>query len=382
MNELLKSMACSGSECLCWILVLFNIFAVFYLVFCSFWKVSKLVKINGWVYSGVLICTAIVILFFHTCIYSLLATLFTGMMLMAILSIILPQQEEQREKKDKVKALKPIGAYVISETFDGRFVFGLYDSKRRKLVDSTYSYDSIETAKDEIDSCRENGIIAETEDRSGLWIQEKYIPKFEIRKCGEGYNFSLYATEEDSVIHSRKFSKIASCLACLEKVKANIGSADVYMSVVKVSGDGYKKWGLKEESVEEEPAEEIPAEEAPVDEVPVEEKTIEEKPVKEEFIEEAPAEEAPAAAEEACKQRKCIVGVMWPENTESDKIYRYHVQGETVKIGDIVTAPTFDLFNKKEVVRKARVVEVVYYEDGDNVSLPQKSIISVEKKSV
>ena len=77
MNELLKSLACSGSECLCWILVLFNIFAVFFLVFCSFWKVSRLAKIGGWVYSGVLVCLTILILFFHTCIYTLLATIFT-----------------------------------------------------------------------------------------------------------------------------------------------------------------------------------------------------------------------------------------------------------------------------------------------------------------
>lgn len=367
MNELLKSMACAGAECLCWILVLFNIFAVFYLVFCSFWKVSKLVKINGWVYSGVLICTTIIVLFFHTCIYTLLATVFTGMMLMAILSIILPQQGEQSEKKDKSKPNKPMGAYVISETFDGRFVFGLYDYKRRKLADSTYSYDSIETAKDEIDSCRENGIIAETEDRSGLWIQERYIPKFTIRKCGEEYEFLLYAVEEDSVIHSKRFGKIGSCLACLEKVKANIGSAEVYMSVVKISGDSYKKWCLTEESVEEEP----------IVEEPVVEESVEEEPI----IEESVAEEELIAEEPACP-KKCIVGVVWPENTESNKVYRYHVQGETVEVGDIVTAPTFDLFNQKEVVRKARVINVEYYEDGDNVVLPKKSIISVEKKSV
>ena len=367
MSELLKSMACAGAECLCWILVLFNIFAVFYLVFCSFWKVSKLVKINGWVYSGVLICTTIIVLFVHTCIYTLLATVFTGMMLMAILSIILPQQGEQSEKKDKAKPNKPMGAYVISETFDGRFVFGLYDYKRRKLADSTYSYDSIETAKDEIDSCRENGIIAETEDRSGLWIQERYIPKFTIRKCGEEYEFLLYAVEEDSVIHSKRFGKIGSCLACLEKVKANIGSAEVYMSVVKISGDSYKKWCLTEESVEEES----------IVEKPVVEESVEEEPI----IEESVAEEELIAEEPACP-KKCIVGVVWPENTESNKVYRYHVQGETVEVGDIVTAPTFDLFNQKEVVRKARVINVEYYEDGDNVVLPKKSIISVEKKSV
>ena len=63
-------MACSGSECLCWILVLLNIFAVFYLVFCSFWKISGLTKIIGWTYSGVLIGATGLIMFFHTCIYN------------------------------------------------------------------------------------------------------------------------------------------------------------------------------------------------------------------------------------------------------------------------------------------------------------------------
>ena len=168
MNELMKSLACSGSECLCWILVLFNILAVFYLVFCSFWKVSKLVKINGFVYAGILICVTILILFFHTCIYTLLATVFTGMMLMAILSIILPQQEEPREKTEKVKAPKPIGAYVISETFEGWFAFGLYDSKKKNLINSTYAYSSIEEAKEAIASCQENGKIAETDGNAGL----------------------------------------------------------------------------------------------------------------------------------------------------------------------------------------------------------------------
>ena len=112
MNELLKSLACSGTECFCWILVLFNILAVFYLVFCSFWKVSRLVKIFGWVHSGVLICIAIITLFYHTCIYTLLATIFTGMVLMAILSIILQQQEEYLKQPKNEKVQLKNGKYL------------------------------------------------------------------------------------------------------------------------------------------------------------------------------------------------------------------------------------------------------------------------------
>ena len=243
MNELLKTLVCSGNECFCWILVLFNIFAVFYLMFCSFWKVSILVKISGWVYSGVLICTTILILFLHTCIYTLLATIFTAMMLMAILSVILPQQGEPYEKTEKTKATKPLGAYVISETLDGWFAFGLYDSRRKLLVRSTYAYASIDAAKKAVESCRENGKIAETDDKTGLWIQEKYIPKFEVCKYGEKYGFFLRVFEEDSMIHSKKFSRIGACLSLLEEVKANIGTTNLYMSVEKIRADDYKKWG-------------------------------------------------------------------------------------------------------------------------------------------
>lgn len=361
MNELLKSLACSGSECLCWILVLFNIFAVFYLVFCSFWKISRLVKISGWIYSGILIAVAILTLFFHTCIYTLLATIFTGMMLMAIISIILPQQGEICEKEKKIKGPAPIGSYVISETFDGWFAFGLYDAKRKNLVNSTYSYNSIDAAKEAITSCRENGKIAETEDRSGLWIQEKYIPKFEVCKYGEEYGFSLRVFNEDSLIHSRKFNKVAPCLSLLEKVKFNIGATDVYMSIVKVSDDAYKKWGY----VEEEPVVEETVEEEPIIEDPVVEEVVEDEPV----VEEPP------------RPKKCIVGVVWPESSNPDKIYRYQVTNGKVNVGDTVSAPTLDSYNQKEVIRKALVVSVEYYDEGENIYLPKKSIVSIENMS-
>ena len=285
MNELLKNLTCSGTECFCWIIVLLNIFAVFYLVYCSFRKPSELTKIYGWVYSGVILCTSIIILFFHTCIYTLMASVFTGMMLMAILSIILPQNGEAREKVEKTKTTKAIGAYVISETYDKKFVFALYDSKRRLLVNSTYAYDSLEIAKEKIKNCRDNGRIAETEDRSGVWIQEKFIPKYEIYKTGDKFEFSLRTYEEDSIIRSEKFIKVADCLALLDKVKANIDAIDLYMSVEKVNGAGYKKWEEPVEEKEEEPIEEVVEQAKKVEiEEPIEE-VVNIEPVEQEIVE-------------------------------------------------------------------------------------------------
>ena len=382
MNELLKSLACSGTECFCWILVLFNILAVFYLVFCSFWKVSRLVRIFGWVHSGVLLCVAIITLFYHTCIYTLLATIFTGMMLMAILSIILPQQPETRTKAEKIKPPKPMGSYVISETYDGWFVFGIYNAKRRNLVNSTYAYDSVEKAKEAILACRENGLIAETEDRSGSWIQEKYIPKFEVCKYGNKYGFSLYITEKDSIVHSEEFEKLSSCLTRLEKVKEDIGTTEIYMSVDKLDGAGYKKWGeIIEEHVEEEPVEEEPVVEESVEEEPVVEEPVEEELIVEEPIVEEPIVEEPVIVEPEIP-KKYIVGIVWPESSNPEKIYRYNAGEMRIEEGDIVIVPTLDSYNKREVIRRARVVSVECYEEGEDIILPKKEIISVEKESV
>ena len=359
MNELLKNLVCSGNECFCWILVLINIFAVFYLVFCSFWKISGLVKLSGWVYSGVLIGATVLVLFFHACIYTLMAAVFTGMILMAILSIILPQQQDSYENREKVNSLNKKGAYVISQTDDGWFAFELYVGKKKLLASSTYAYRSIEEAKEAIASCRENGKIAETEDRSGPWIQEKYIPKFELYKCENTYGFSLRVFEEDSIIHSKTFSMLASCLNFLEATKAHIDTTEIYMSLEKIGGDNYKKWGVgPEESIEEEP---------------VSENITEEVPVIEEAAKEPPVKEEPVA------QKKCIVGVVWPESSNPDRTYRYQVPKESVKVGDTVTAPTYDSYNKKDVVRQARVISVEYYGEGENMVLPSKSIISVDK---
>ena len=229
-------------------------------------------------------------------------------------------------------------------------------------------------SKEVIVSCRENGSIAETEDRSGLWIQEKYIPKFEIFKNGNLYGFSLRVFEEDAILHSKMFDKIGCCLNLLEKVKANVGATDVYMSVEKIHGDYYKKWGLvEEEPVVEEIVEEAPIEEEPVVDEVVDEAPIEEEPVVEEIVEEEPIEE------ESVIPKKCIVGVIWPESNNPEKIYRYKVPEGSANVGDIVTAPTFDTYRKKDVIRKARVTSVEYYEEGENIVLPTKSIISLEK---
>ena len=42
----------------------------------------------------------------------------------------------------------------------------------------------------------------------------------------------------------------------------------------------------------------------------------------------------------------------------------------------------FDSYKQKDVIRQARVISVEYYEEGANIVLPTKRIISVEKNSI
>ena len=154
------------------------------------------------------------------------------------------------------------------------------------------------------------------------------------------------------------------------RVRENIGTTEIYMSVDKLDGSGYKKFGeMPEEPIEEEIVEEI------IEEEPIEEEVVEE------VIEEEPVVEEPII-EEPELPKKYVVGILWPESSNPDRIYRYNAGETKIEVGDIIVVPTFDAFNKREVVRKARVVRVECYEEGEDIILPKKSIISVEKESV
>lgn len=295
MDKFLESIACSGSECLCWILAFLNILAVFYLVFCSFWRVTRLVKIIGWVWAAVLLCATVGILFFHTCIYTLLATVFTAMMLMAILAVVLPSAADgARGEAQSSPVPGALGSYVISETSDGRYAFAIYDASRRLLVSSYYSYGTMQGARDEIRVCRENGEIAAVEDRTGRWIKEEFHPKFVLCAQGGAYFFSLLVRDDRTMLRSGDFAQLKDCLVLLERVRSAVHSTDVYYSVDKIAADGYVHDGDAPTVAEAE-------EEAPV-EVPTVAEAECEASVEAPAVAEAEVEvpvEAPAAAEES-----------------------------------------------------------------------------------
>ncbi len=235
MEEFLKSITCSGTECMCWILVLFNILAVFYLVFCSFWKVTRIAKITGWVFSAGLLCAVIAILIAHTCIYTLLTTVFTGMMIMAILSVILPQPNANSEDATTEEKRVKLGSYVISKTKNDRYVFALYDDAKKLIVKSKYFYASLDETKQAICVCRNNGMIAAINDKTGAWIREDMYPTFEMYVLNGKYRFCLKINGEYVIFDSCDYEELRSCEKMLEKAKQTVASTDIFSSTLSVS---------------------------------------------------------------------------------------------------------------------------------------------------
>lgn len=237
MDKFLESIACSGTECLCWILVLFNILSIFYLVFCSFWNVNKIVKIVGWVWAAVLLCVCIGILSFHTCIYTLLLTIFTAMMLMAILSVVIPNKSS--DNADVTEVTEKLGSYVISKTDDERFAFAIYDKYKKLVVKSKFSYDNVDAAKIAVCSCRDNGMSAAINDKTALWIREEFYPTFEIYAKDGKYRYCLKINGKYTIFESDGFDKIKSCEKALAIAKKMVASTSLYLNTEIVSGKDY-----------------------------------------------------------------------------------------------------------------------------------------------
>ena len=75
-----------------------------------------------------------------------------------------------------------------------------------------------------------------------------------------------------------------------------------------------------------------------------------------------------------------VVGVVWPERTKKNKVYRYDPNGEKLDEGDIVLVPTRDAARDRNVIRKAAVAHENHRVDPEHIKHPLKKIIGVIKR--
>ena len=92
MSFLLNSsidLVCSVSECLSWIFVLLNFLSIFYLTFCTFYKVNDVVKVIGFAWVVFVTAASTAIVWMHTCLFTIICAAFTGLMIFGLLYVML-----------------------------------------------------------------------------------------------------------------------------------------------------------------------------------------------------------------------------------------------------------------------------------------------------
>ena len=160
------------------------------------------------------------------------------------------------------------------------------------------------------------------------------------------------------------------------------------------------------EAVEEVPVEEVPIEEAPAEEVPIEEAPaevempevllVDEAEVDKEALVEAMSEptveldeiDYVETGDEICEEEPPaeegveVIGVVWPERRNKNKIYRYDPNGEVLDAGDIVLVPTRDVARGKDVIRKAAVAHGNHRVPEESLARPLKKIIGIVKRKL
>lgn len=248
---------------MCWLIVLLDILAIYYLVFVSFYKVTKFVKMIGWLWLGVLIAGDVIIVALHPCVLTLLCVMFTIMIMSAILSVVLPSgaveqavvRQAQEDGKPKNKGEGKIGSYVIREIDAKKYCFEIYDKQDKLLVRSLDCYKSTADVKQAIELTRESGKIADIEDRTVNWIKEFNHPKFELIKEGKAYFFRLSLDAKAVVFKSPNYQSLQECKKQLDKTVSAVASTAVYLSVEKLTDAEAKQYkDMKAKGVESETA--------------------------------------------------------------------------------------------------------------------------------
>ena len=259
-----SSLVCNTDECLSFIIVFLNLLTIFYLVFSSYTKFTKITKIFGYVWSCFIMCAAVVVLAIHTCVFTIAGTIFTGMAIIAVLSMIFEHKKEVKtEQSESDTKKKDIGCYVIFPTNDNNFVFGLHDKKNQLLSMSKYKYKTIEEAKEAINIARTSGEDCEFEDLTKDWVVDAKHPKFKMFLKKQKYFFELAVNQNLIILKSDAIDDASVCLKMVKEARRCVTSSIIYFATAKKDvkvGKKYKYYSLtetKEEDIKNEESDEV-----------------------------------------------------------------------------------------------------------------------------
>lgn len=141
---------CGANECLSWVLVLLCFMSLFYLAFCMFYKLNKIVAIIGYVWSVIVAVSSIIVVAMHTCIFTIICTFFAGLMIFAILYVVitkkLPIEKLIKRVVEEKKIKKPQDDFVREDQNDDVIEVAVKDEEFENL-----SVDESDLQEDNLD---------------------------------------------------------------------------------------------------------------------------------------------------------------------------------------------------------------------------------------
>ena len=234
LNNLLLSsfsfsdLLCDVDQCLSYIIILLNILTVFYLAFTSN-RQTVFTRILGTIWTLALAGGTGYIVYLHTCLFTLLCSLFSLLGILAILTAICSRnyaknsESKQKDPYKKLHKARGNGCYVIYGTDDQNFVFALHDKKKRLIAKSVYKYKTMDEVRDAIDLCREAGLEAQLDNSTLNWRIDIEHPKFRVYLKNRKYYADLALDEEFIILKSEP---IATPKKAIELAKLAISCID------------------------------------------------------------------------------------------------------------------------------------------------------------
>lgn len=76
-----------------------------------------------------------------------------------------------------------------------------------------------------------------------------------------------------------------------------------------------------------------------------------------------------------------VIGIVWPERSRRNKVYRYDPNGEKLNPGDIVLVPSRDVAQGRDIVRKVTVAHGNHRVDPETLSKALKKVVAVVRRA-
>lgn len=99
-GNFLTKLVCENTDCLSYIISFLDILTVLFLAYCASFRVTKGVRIVGWVWAAVVIAATIAVVAIHTCMFTLVSALFTALVLMALFGVTFESMGNKHKEED------------------------------------------------------------------------------------------------------------------------------------------------------------------------------------------------------------------------------------------------------------------------------------------